>query len=42
MYSLLTSQVPPEQKLQLEAFLTKLGYSYHAETDNPVYNHFLR
>jgi len=35
-------QVPPEQHSQLDAFLEKLGYTYHPESDNPVYNQFLR
>jgi len=35
-------QVPPEQQPQLEDFLTKLGYTYHPENQNPVYENFLR
>jgi len=35
-------QVPPEQRDDLDAFLAKLGYVFHPESDNPNYHQFLR
>jgi len=35
-------QVPPGSKTRFNRFLKQLGYAYREETDNPVYNLFLR
>lgn len=35
-------QCPPGQESELDKFLTQLGYGYKEETDNPVYNLFMR
>lgn len=35
-------QVPPNQKKEFKAFLSKLGYAYVEETDNPAYGLFLQ
>ena len=35
-------QVPPEELPELESFLDRLGYAHCDETQNPVYNQFLR
>jgi threonine dehydratase len=35
-------QVPPNEYAEFEEFLTKLGYSYIEETQNPIYRSFLR
>ena len=35
-------QVPPDEVPQHRAFLDRLGYVYHPETDNPVYAQFMR
>ncbi|KAG9092278.1 hypothetical protein FRC06_000167 [Ceratobasidium sp. 370] len=35
-------QVPPNEYAEFEEFLTKLGYSYVEETQNPIYRSFLR
>ncbi|CAE6416659.1 unnamed protein product [Rhizoctonia solani] len=35
-------QVPPNEYLEFEQFLTKLGYPYIEETQNPIYRAFLR
>ena len=34
-------QVPPEEKIAFEQFLTQLGYPYWDESDNPAYHLFL-
>ena len=35
-------QVPPDEVPQHRAFLDRLGYVYHPETENPVYQQFMR
>ncbi|EUC64092.1 threonine ammonia-lyase, biosynthetic protein [Rhizoctonia solani AG-3 Rhs1AP] len=35
-------QVPPNEYAEFEQFLTKLGYPYIEETQNPIYRSFLR
>ncbi|CUA66696.1 threonine dehydratase [Rhizoctonia solani] len=35
-------QVPPNEHAEFEQFLTKLGYPYIEETQNPIYRAFLR
>lgn len=35
-------QVPDQERARFDDFLQKLGYRYWEETDNPVYNLFLR
>lgn len=34
-------QVPPAERGELRAFLDRLGYAYHDESDNPAYRMFL-
>jgi threonine dehydratase len=35
-------QVPDSERKELDQLLEKLGYDYQEETENPVYQHFLR
>ncbi len=35
-------QVPPVERASFRQFLDELGFTYHAETDNPVYDLFLK
>ena len=35
-------QVPESDRAELDLLFDKLGYEYKEETDNPVYQHFLR
>ena len=35
-------QVPPVERTSFRQFLDELGFTYHAETDNPVYDLFLK
>ena len=35
-------QVPENDRAELDMLFDKLGYEYQEETDNPVYQHFLR
>lgn len=36
------SQVPPEEGAEFQEFLKALGYTYHDETRNPVYEQFFK
>ncbi|KAL4402910.1 threonine deaminase [Malassezia pachydermatis] len=35
-------QVPPDTEARFDQFLHDLGYAYHEETDNPIYQLYLR
>ena len=38
----LFSQVPPDEGAEFQDFLNELGYTYHDETRNPVYEQFFK
>ncbi|CAM9921866.1 unnamed protein product [Laminaria digitata] len=35
-------QVPPDEGTEFQEFLKELGYTYHDETRNPVYEQFFK
>lgn len=36
------SQVPPDENAEFQEFLQELGYTYHDESRNPVYEQFFK
>ena len=41
-FEIMSLYVPPDEVPQHRAFLDRLGYVYHPETENPVYQQFMR
>lgn len=35
-------QVPPDETAEFQEFLKELGYTYHDESRNPVYEQFFK